>query len=147
MKRKAGVAQKAEPRIVGGSTGVRFPPPAPRNNEESLIVAQIRLALGKIPGVVLYRNAQLTTKVGDKWIKSGLGTGTPDLVGFVSVEITPEMVGKRVAIATGIEVKTPRGRLSEEQKQCLKLWSSSGALAFRSDDVETAVKEVSRLRG
>ena len=39
------------------------------------------------------------------YVKYGLGNGTSDIIGLTSIEITPEMVGKRVAIFTAMEVK------------------------------------------
>jgi hypothetical protein len=41
-------------------------------------------------------------------------TGWPDLCGFTTIEITPEMVGTRVAVFTGVEVKVT-GRMSAPQ--------------------------------
>lgn len=51
----------------------------------------------------------------------GLADGSPavgqsDLFGWTSVVITPEMVGCRVAVATGVEAKREKGgRTSEDQ--------------------------------
>ena len=41
--------------------------------------------------------------------------GWPDLCGWTTVEITPDMVGQRVAIFTAVEVKVT-GRLSKQQR-------------------------------
>lgn len=42
--------------------------------------------------------------------------GTPDLIGFDSIIITPDMVGKRVAVFVGTELKaTPRDKLKKKQ--------------------------------
>jgi hypothetical protein len=41
--------------------------------------------------------------------------GWPDLAGFTSIEITPEMVGKKIAVFTAEEIKTT-GKLSKQQK-------------------------------
>ena len=41
--------------------------------------------------------------------------GWPDLVGWESIEITPEMVGEALAVFVGEEIKL-RGRLSREQR-------------------------------
>lgn len=50
----------------------------------------------------------------------GAPQGTPDICGFRSVEITPEMVGCRVAVFVGIEVKAneknPDAKLRRSQK-------------------------------
>jgi len=48
--------------------------------------------------------------------------GWPDLAGWDSVVVTPEMVGTRLAVFVGEEVKAGRGRLSRVQvmfRDCL----------------------------
>ena len=47
----------------------------------------------------------LATLQDESVLKYGLGKGTSDLIGWTQIEITQEMVGKKVAIFTGIEVK------------------------------------------
>lgn len=44
----------------------------------------------------------------------GMPTGFPDMVGFEQVEITPEMVGHKIAVFKGVEVKAT-GKLSDDQ--------------------------------
>ena len=46
--------------------------------------------------------------------------GSADIIGVQPVTITPEMVGKVIGQAIAIEVKTPKGRQSEEQKRASK---------------------------
>ena len=41
--------------------------------------------------------------------------GTPDSIGFDSIIITPEMVGKRVAVFVGTEIKTGKQQLNPDQ--------------------------------
>lgn len=55
--------------------------------------------------------------------------GMSDLIGWVPVEITPDMVGKTLAVYTAVETKTPRGRATAEQKQFLDVVSQSGGRA------------------
>lgn len=45
----------------------------------------------------------------------GAPEGFPDVIGWDTIEITPDMVGQRVAVFVGDEYKTT-GRLSKEQK-------------------------------
>ena len=44
-------------------------------------------------------------------------TSWPDLAGWTSAIVTPEMVGQRVAIFTGEEVKAGKDRLSKGQRK------------------------------
>lgn len=42
------------------------------------------------------------------WIRFGLAPGSSDLVGAKSIIITPEMIGKKIAVAVVIEDKLPK---------------------------------------
>ena len=59
-------------------------------------------------GLRMFRNTvgACATAAGG-WIQYGLSIGSSDLIGWRSVEVTPEMVGKRVAIFAAVEVKRP----------------------------------------
>lgn len=68
--------------------------------------------------------------------------GQPDLGGWTSVVITPEMVGQTVAIAVQIEVKRPRkNKRSTEQVQFISFARSVGVRAGFARSVEEA-KEI-----
>lgn len=62
-------------------------------------------------------------------IKYGLAVSSPDLIGWHTITITSEMVGKDVAIFIGAEVKIPRKRATPEQQMFLDLLKSSGAIS------------------
>ena len=47
-------------------------------------------------------------------LNAGLTKGSSDLIGWTSIEITPDMVGKKVAIFTAIEAKTGRQKPKKE---------------------------------
>lgn len=61
--------------------------------------------------------------------------GLSDLGGYRSVTITPDDVGKKVAIYCAIEVKTKRGRPTKEQAAFLDRVRQAGGIAgiARSD--------------
>lgn len=61
--------------------------------------------------------------------------GWPDLFGWRAVEITPNMVGQRIAVARAIEVKAGGSEvdLSDDQKRFRDLFESMGGIF----DVET----------
>lgn len=62
-------------------------------------------------------------------LHAGLGTGSSDLIGFVPVTITPEMVGRKVAIFASVEVKTDTGRASDEQLAWIAAVENMGGVA------------------
>lgn len=55
----------------------------------------------------------------------GAPTGFPDAAGWETLEVTQGMVGKKIAVFTGVEVKAT-GRLSKDQKKFRDLIESSG---------------------
>jgi hypothetical protein len=55
-------------------------------------------------------------------------TGWPDLCGWETVTVTPEMVGQKVAIFTGEEVKAGKDRLTKEQSSFGKLIERMGGI-------------------
>jgi hypothetical protein len=85
------------------------------------------------PGDVLLRQARP--------FSSGLPDGFSDLFGFVPVTVTPDMVGKRVAIFAALEVKTRTGRASDKQQAFLRAVNDNGGRAgvVRSADDALAV--------
>lgn len=62
-------------------------------------------------------------------VRFGLCKGSSDLIGFKTVTITPEMVGKQVAIFTAIEVKTPTGKPTPEQLHFVNRVKEHGGIA------------------
>lgn len=84
---------------------------------EAAIQQQIRLALSRA-GAVMHRNnigAYFDPKTG-RMIQYGVcNPGGSDLIGWTPVVITPDMVGKTLAVFTACEVKAPNGRPTEHQ--------------------------------
>ena len=62
-------------------------------------------------------------------ISYGLRVGSSDLIGWHSLVVTPEMVGRRVAVFTSIEVKTPTGSRSPEQRRWLSQVEAAGGIS------------------
>lgn len=55
--------------------------------------------------------------------------GMSDLIGWHSVIIIPEMLGQKIAIYTGFEVKGDRGRATPDQLQFISLVKNAGGIA------------------
>lgn len=75
----------------------------------------------------------------------GLGPGTSDLVGPRSVIITPEMIGRRIAVFAVVEVKDAKKRATQEQMQFLSAMTDLGALAGVARSVEEARRIVTQF--
>lgn len=101
----------------------------PRNAETN-IQNSIIISIGQRADVLCWRNQtgafrsmdnpQRVVHVGDK--------GSPDILSVVAVTITPEMVGKTVGVAVGIEVKTATGKQSEQQQKWQKAFEKRGGI-------------------
>jgi hypothetical protein len=73
---------------------------------------------------------------------AGLCNGSSDLIGYRTVEVTPDMVGQRIAVFVALEVKD-KGRLTQEQATFLRVVSEAGGIAaeVRSpEDAEAALR-------
>lgn len=138
------------------------------NGEETNLVRRITLAVAKY-GVRLFRN-----NVGTGWIgrskqftktevihvnrgdviiyqgrifHAGLIKGSGDSIGLTPVVITPQMVGKTVAVFTSIESKTAKGVVSPEQKNWVKFVQDNGGIAGIAKSEEDAEKIISAYNG
>lgn len=71
--------------------------------------------------------------------------GGSDLIGWRSVEITPEMVGQSIAQFVAIECKAASGRVSPDQIRFIEAVKKAGGVAgvVRSPDEATRLLEVS----
>ena len=113
-------------------------------NSETKLQQEIRLALGTIPSLRLFRNqvGQLPDPRTGRYVLFGLAKGSSDLVGFKSIKITPEMIGQEVAQFVSIEIKTERGKLTEVQQNWLQKVHDSGGIVGGARSIQDALKIV-----
>lgn len=130
--------------------------------KELNLMKLIQLELGKLQNVRLFRN-----NTGQAWqgtqkqfineggrrklilydprpIDAGLCEGSSDLIGWTTIEVTQEMVGKKIAVFTALEVKNEiKSVASAKQINFLTVIRSMGGFAglARSTD------EAQRLLG
>ena len=74
------------------------------------------------PGDILIKDARI--------LHAGLGTGSPDLIGWKTETVTAEMVGKQIAIFTGIEAKTGKLKLTPDQVRWQEAIRAAGGIAL-----------------
>lgn len=84
---------------------------------EDVLTDEVRDNIGALPGVIVMRN---TVTYGVRKGRTnqelfGLGKGTPDLIVIVCGALL------------GLELKTPAGRQSEDQKRVERAWTDAGA--------------------
>ena len=112
------------------------------SNQETVLQQNIRLALGQHSDLRLFRNE--TGKLPDprtgKWVRFGLAKGSSDLIGFKTIKVTPEMIGKDLAVFCSVEVKTNTGQLSENQHNWLQAVKKAGGITGVARNVGDALK-------
>ena len=110
---------------------------------ETAIQQRIRLALGKLAWVRMFRNnvGKLPDPRTGRWVEFGVGgKGGGDLLGWRTITVTPEMVGQQVAQFVSLEVKTATGRVRPEQENWRRVVERCGGLAAVVRSEEDALR-------
>lgn len=91
------------------------------------------------PGDILLRDARP--------LHAGLCVGSGDLIGWKAVVVTPDMVGKKIALFASLEVKD-KGRATEAQMNFCSVVKAAGGLAgiVRSEDDALSVLDMPKDR-
>jgi hypothetical protein len=110
---------------------------------ETELQALILRAAGSKPHVRLFRNQVGEGYVGKalrdaegvflsdaRHVRMGLFPGSGDLIGWRTLMVTPDMVGRQIAQFLSIEVKTPTGKLRPDQRNWADQISAAGGLAI-----------------
>ena len=112
------------------------------SNKETTLQQEIRLALGQLPDLRMFRNqvGQLPDLRTGRPVQFGLAKGSSDLIGFKTIKITQDMVGSSVAQFVSIEVKTPTGKPTQIQQNWLHCIKSAGGISGIARSIEDAKK-------
>lgn len=102
------------------------------SNAETDLQQRIRLSLGQLPELRLWRNnsGKLPDPRTGRWVQFGVASpGGSDLIGYRTITITPDMVGRRIAVFTAIEVKTATGRATPAQRNFIEHIRAAGGIS------------------
>lgn len=117
---------------------------------EGKILKKLQILFTAVGARVFRNNVGLfETKDGRK-IRTGLCVGSSDLIGWVPMVVTPEMVGKRVAVFASIEVKTANTRTTPVQHAWIQAVNTAGGIAMIEQDplkVMNKILEIKRAYG
>ena len=123
---------------------------APKRQGEGSLSDAIRAALAYEPGLLLMRNSQAAMRKGSRVYRGGLGNGSADLVGVLSLPIRgvegspypPVPFGLFVAL----EIKTAGNAATEEQAAWLASVRERGGFAAVVHSVAAARAAIVRAR-
>jgi len=113
--------------------------------KEKLILNEILLAAPKLGARLFRNNVGVLQDRNGQHVRYGLCVGSGDLIGWKEVTVTPEMVGKKVAIFTSVEVKTGKLKPTEAQFNFGCAVTEAGGyslLARAADDVHKFLEPI-----
>jgi len=103
---------------------------------ESQLLHDVRLALGREPDLVLWRNSSGAVETNGRWQTFGLCKGGSDIVGILAP------AGRWFCL----ELKSERGRLTEDQKLFAALVRRLGGFCATARTVDEARAALERAR-
>ena len=109
------------------------------SSNEAAVQNKIRLALSRGATRLFRNNTGALKDQKGRLVTFGLCKGSSDLIGWTTIEITPDMVGKKVAVFTAIEVKD-KGKATDAQRLFIDLVKSFGGYAGVAKSVDQAKK-------
>lgn len=109
---------------------------------ESHLRKLVQLALTGMGARLFRNNVGLAHYPDGSTVRYGLCVGSSDLIGWTSVTITPDMVGRRVAVFTALELKTGKQTTTEAQDRFLARVREAGGIAGEARDPDQAARAV-----
>lgn len=104
---------------------------------EQAIQNEIRLELGNGDCRLFRNNTGCLRNDRGRVVCFGLAKGSSDLIGWKSVEVTPDMVGQKLAVFVALEIKD-KGRPTKEQKKFISVVQAAGGFAGIARSVSDA---------
>lgn len=113
-------------------------------NENGTGIAGQKKRIGqttRIEGEPALQNGDWIVRRG-RFVTFGMGEGTGDRIGYASIVVTPEMVGKRVAIFVSAEGKTGDDTMSAEQRTWHDQVRQAGGISVEVRDLDDIVNAI-----
>lgn len=101
---------------------------------------RIMLAASRATGRLFRNNVGVLQDAEGRYVAYGVGgKGGSDLLGWETIEVTPDMVGTKVAVFCAIEVKRPGESATPEQLDFINMVVSAGGRAGVAESPEIAL--------
>lgn len=115
---------------LGGGVNIEQPKPRTRGPQPEGAVNKVIIQTAREFGSKLWRNRRgMLPLPNGGMLPFGLGpAGFPDDCGYTPIVITPEMVGRKVAVFTAFEAKTDEGVLASHQEAVLNELRDDGCI-------------------
>lgn len=110
---------------------------------ETTLVRELLLHAGTLGARWFRNNVGTLRDARGGYVRYGLCVGSSDVVGFTPVVVTPEMVGRTLAVFTAFECKVGRNTTTVEQGAFLSVVKAAGGIAAvvrRLADADAAVR-------
>ena len=117
---------------------------APREGAtpERTVLGAIGDEIARMEHVTLWRNSRGVVQLPQGMLRYGVGpNGASDLIGYVTLTVTPAMVGREVAVFAALEVKAPGKNATPEQAAFIDRIIEAGGVA----GVATNANEARRI--
>ena len=139
----ASAADKPPPEFLTTGPKERGPRGPSTGTSEGDVNQDIRAMSRSRPDVQLWRNNRGEVVLGDgKRLRYGVGpNGAADWIGYVTITVTPDMVGKQVAVFTAVEAKRPGKGARPDQQEFIERIRAAGGRA----GVATSADEAGRV--
>jgi hypothetical protein len=108
--------------------------------KENALMDELRLTMSRRGHRLFRNNSGIAYHKDGSVVAYGVGQpGGSDLIGFTVIEVTPEMVGKKVAVFTAVEAKTGKLRPTGDQGKFLDMVRDKGGIATWGTDHDLLV--------
>jgi hypothetical protein len=122
-------------------------PRIPKRRTEATVQAEVRLALNRLEGVTVWRNARGYDE--ERKVTYGLAPGAADLVGVMTVSVYQRagLSSPPLGVAIFVELKNPRrGSLEPDQVTFREVVLKLGAVHVVARSADEAVEQVTMAR-
>lgn len=113
---------------------------------EGKILKKLQILFTTVGARVFRNNVGLFETKDCRKVRTGLCVGSSDLIGWVPMVVTPEMVGKRVAVFTSIEVKTANTRTTPVQHAWIQAVNTAGGIAMIEQDPMAVMNKILEIK-
>jgi hypothetical protein len=116
---------------------------------ESAVQKRVQVTATSCGARLLRNNVGALPNENGRLVRFGLAEGSADLIGWCSVVIGPEHIGRKLAVFLSVETKRPAGRTAKARLEKQKNWrdaiNAAGGIAFFCDNEQALAAELEKI--